>query len=110
VAKRSAPSHQVNAVQRRIAVTSAYLRVICPGIDRSKRSRLVDSILALIDGEDRRLRQNKISDGQAVEMVWRHSQCVLNHTGRCPLLIFNKQLAEEINEFFAQEERSRDAF
>jgi hypothetical protein len=65
VAKRSVPSHEINAAQRRIALTSAYLKVICSGIDQSKRSRLVDSILALIDGENRRLRQNKITDGQS---------------------------------------------
>jgi hypothetical protein len=70
----------------------------------------VDSILALIDGEDRRLRQNKITDGQAVEMVWRNSQCVLNQTGKCPLLVFGRQIADELNEFFAPEERSGDAF
>ena len=104
MAKRSAPSHQVNAVQRRIALTSAYLKAICPGIDQSKRSKLADSILALITDQDSAMQQRKITDAQIVEMVWRQSQCVLNQTGKCPLLIFNKQLAEEINEFFAGDE------
>jgi hypothetical protein len=97
-------SHEIKAALRRIALTSAYLKVICPGIDRSNRTRLVDSILALIDGEDRNLPQKKIADAQVVEMVWRHSQCVLNQTGRCPLLVFGRQLAEEINEFFSGDE------
>ena len=95
---------QTDPLPRRTALTSAYLKVIYPGIDRSNRTSLVDSILALIDGEDRRLPQKKITDPQAVEMVWRHSQCVRNQTGRCPLLIFGRQLAEEINEFFGEEE------
>jgi hypothetical protein len=103
LAKHSDSSHEISSAQRRIALTSAYLKVICPAIDRSKRTRLVDSILALTDGEDRRSPQKKIADAQVVEMVWRNSQCVLNQTGRCPLLVFGKQLAEEINEFFAQE-------
>jgi hypothetical protein len=64
----------------------------------------VDSILALIDGEDRRLSQKKLADAQVVEMVWRHSQCVHNQTGKCPLLLFGKQLADEINEFFTGDE------
>ena len=101
---------EFNDAQRRIALTLAYLKVICPGIDQSNRTRLVDSILALIDGEDRRLPQKKITDAQAVEIMWRHSQCVRNQTGRCPLLIFGKQLADELNEFFAHEVRSGDAF
>jgi hypothetical protein len=103
-------SHEVNAAQRRIALTLAYLKVICPSIDQSKRSRLADSILALIDGEDSRSPQNKITDGQAVEMMWRNSQCVLNQKGTCPLLVFGRQIADELNEFFAPQKRSGDAF
>lgn len=51
----------------------------------------------------RELPQKKITDAQVVEMVWRHSQCVHNQTGKCPLLVFGRQLADEINEFFADE-------
>jgi hypothetical protein len=97
-------SHEINAAQRRVALTSAYLKVISPGIDRSTRTRLVDSILALIDGQNRGLPQKNITDAHAVEMVWRHSQCVRNQTGKCPLLVFGRQLAEEVNEFFKGEE------
>jgi hypothetical protein len=81
----------------------------CPDVDQSTRAKLAGSILALLDDKDWRLPQKKITDAQVVEMVWRHSQCVLNQRGRCPLLIFGKQLAEEINEFFT-EEGSGDAF
>jgi hypothetical protein len=81
-------------------LTVAYLKVVRPGIDPRTRTRLVDSILALIDDQCSAMSQRKIADAQVVEMVWRHSQCVLNQTGRCPLLVFGKQLAEEINEFF----------
>jgi hypothetical protein len=95
---------KTDPLQRRIALTSAYLKVICPATDRRKRAKLVDSILALIDGEDTVEPQRKIADAQAVEIVWMHSQCVLNQTGRCPLLIFGRQLAEEINQFFAEDE------
>ena len=98
------PQDEFNAAQRRIALTGAYLKVVCPGINQSTRTKLADSILALIDGEDRTLPQRKITDPQAVEMVWRHSQCVLNQTGKCPLLVFGRQLAEEINEFFTEDE------
>jgi hypothetical protein len=77
--------------------------MVCPDIDHSARARLADSILSLIDDQDSAMPQKKIADAQVVEMVWRNSQCVLNQTGRCPLLVFGKQLAEEINEFFAEE-------
>ena len=97
-------SHEISAAQRRMALTLAYLRVMCPSIDQSNRTRLVDSILALIDGKDRSVPRKQITDAQAVELMWRHSQCVRNQTGRCPLLVFGRQLAEEINAFFAEEE------
>jgi hypothetical protein len=104
VASREHAASESNAVQRRIALTGAYLKVVCPGVNQSTRTKLADSILALIDGEDRTLPQRKTTDPQAVEMVWRHSQCVLNQTGKCPLLVFGRQLAEEINEFFTEDE------
>lgn len=44
--------------------------------------------------------KRRITDVQVVELVWAHSQCVHNQTGKCPLLIFGKQLAEALNEFF----------
>jgi hypothetical protein len=108
--RRNRLENEINPAQRRIALTLAYLKVVCPGIDLSTRRRLVDSILALMDGEDLAMRQRRITDAQVVEMVWRHSQCVLNQTGRCPLLVFGRELADELNEFFTQEKRSGDDF
>jgi hypothetical protein len=61
----------------------------------------VDSILALIDGEDRRLPEKEITDPQVVEMVWRNMQCI---SRRCPMLLFGKQLADELNQFYAEDE------
>lgn len=103
-------NHEINAAQRRLALTVAYLKVVRPGINHSTLATLADSILSVIDGKDHTVPRKQITDAQAVEMVWRNSQCVRNQTGRCPLLVFGRQLAEEINEFFAQEERSGDAF
>lgn len=97
-------SSESDAIQRRIALTVAYLNVACPGIDPRTGTRIVDSILALIDGEERKVPQKKITDAQAVEMVWRHSQCVLNQTGKCPLLVFGRQMAEEVNAFFVEDQ------
>ena len=97
-------SHEINDAQRRIALTGAYLKVVCPGIDQSTQTRLLDSILVLIANQDSAMPQKRITDAQAVEMVWRHSQCVRSQTGMCPLLVFGRQLAEEINEFFKGDE------
>jgi hypothetical protein len=37
-------------------------------------------------------------------MVWRHSRFVLNETGKCPLLVFSRPMADELNEFFKEDE------
>ena len=103
MAKRKHPSHEFKFGQPRVALTRVYLNMTCPDFDPSTRATLADSILALLDGEGRTTPKRSISDPQAVELVWRNSQCVRNQTGRCPLLIFGRQLAEEINEFFAEE-------
>jgi hypothetical protein len=98
------PENELNPARHRAALTRAYLKVACPDIAPGRRTELAESILALITDQDSALPEKNITDAQIVEMVWRHSQCVLNQTGKCPLLIFNKQLAEEINEFFAEGE------
>jgi hypothetical protein len=105
--RRKHATSESNAAQRRIALTLAYLEVICPDIDHSRRIEIANSILSVICDKGRGLPQKKITDPQAVEMVWRNMQCI---NSRCPLLIFGKQLADELNEFFAPEDRSSDAF
>jgi hypothetical protein len=108
VTRRKHPDHRGKAAlppaRRRVALTLANLRMACPDLGHRTRTELANSILALVDGEDRRLPQKTITDAQAVEMVWRHSQCVLNQTGRCPLLVFGRQLSEEINQCFSEDE------
>ena len=38
------------------------------------------------------------------ELFERHSQCVLDQSGKCPLLVFTRQMCDELNEFFNGEE------
>jgi hypothetical protein len=93
-------SREFTSGERRVALTRVYLKMTCPDLYQHGRTRLANSILALLDGESGRS-QRRITDAQIVEMVWRNMQCI-NH--RCPMLLFGKQLADELNEFFAEEE------
>jgi hypothetical protein len=97
-------SHEFTSGERRVALTRVYLKMTCPDLDQSARTELADAILSVLDGEDSAMPQHRITDAQVVEMVWRNSQCVHNQTGRCPLLVFGRQLADELNAFFAEEE------
>jgi hypothetical protein len=49
------------------------------------------------------VRPKIITPAALYEMFTRNSQCVLNETGRCPLLVFTKQLCEELNSFFNED-------
>jgi hypothetical protein len=49
------------------------------------------------------VRPKIITPAGLYEMFTRNSQCVLNQTGRCPLLVFTKQLCEELNSFFNED-------
>jgi hypothetical protein len=96
------PSREFTSEERRIALTRVYLKMTCPDLDQSMRTVLGDLIIALVDGEDRRSQQHrKITDAAVNEMVWRNVQRI---NRRCPMLLFGRQFADELNEFFAEEE------
>jgi hypothetical protein len=90
----------IQLAHARVAAALTCVNVLCPDLNASGKRRLVNQILTLCDGKDRSTSRKEIADGQVVEMVWRNMQCIYH---RCPLLIFGKQLSEEINEFFGEE-------
>jgi hypothetical protein len=77
------------------------VNALCPDLDSSGKRLMVNQILTLSDGRDRTIPRKQISEAQVTEMVWRNMQCI-HH--RCPMLLFVRQLAEEINEFFREDE------
>jgi hypothetical protein len=86
--------------RRRVAAVLDCLKVLCPTSDRDTQRQLANDILILAGGRARPIPRNTITPAAIYEMITRHSQCVLNQTGRCPLLVFSEQLCEELNEFF----------
>jgi hypothetical protein len=42
-----------------------------------------------------------ITPAQVTSIIWGNMQCI---NPRCPMLLFSNQIAEELNEFFKQEE------
>lgn len=95
------PSREFASGERRVALTRVYLKMTCPDLDQNARRVLADLIIALMDGEGQGTQHRKITDAQVNEMVWRNMQCI-NH--RCPMLLFGTQLADELNEFFKEED------
>jgi hypothetical protein len=89
--------------QRRVAAVLACLKVLCPSADLDTRRELASKILSLVRGDDRPIPRKMITPAAIYEMLTRNRQCVLNQTGRCPLLVFTKQLCEELNSFFQED-------
>ena len=91
---------QVGAVHERVIAALHCANVMRPDLDATAKRMLVNAILTLGDGQDRTPPRKQITDAQIVGMVWRHIQCI--HT-RCPLLVFGRQLADELNAYFDEE-------
>lgn len=100
------PRHDADAIselaQRRVMAVLACLKILCPSAHPGTRRKLASEILTLAGGKDH-LPRKKITPASVYEIFTRNSQCVLNQTGRCPLLVFTKQLCEELNEFFEED-------
>jgi hypothetical protein len=78
--------------------------ILKPNASPKELKKLAQKILSLGEDEDTSTRRIWINDAQCVELVWANSQCVKNQTGHCPLLIFGKQLADHLNQFFNGED------
>jgi hypothetical protein len=87
--------------RRRVVAALQCIDVLLPGLDARRKKRLANRILTLCDGKDR---SRKLHPAALYEMFEQHHHCVKDQEGKCPLLVFTTQLAEEINEYFNGEE------
>jgi hypothetical protein len=89
--------------QRRVAAVLACLKVLCPDADLRTRQQLASKILTLAHGEEHPTPRKVITEAAVYEIFTRNSQCVLNQTGRCPLLVFSQRFCEEPNSFYQED-------
>jgi hypothetical protein len=75
--------------------------VLRPDLDRRGLKNLAQAILDLGRNEASEAPRTQINEAQVYEAVWANSQCVLAARHRCPLLIFGRHLADELNQFFS---------
>jgi hypothetical protein len=91
--------------QARIRVDAVWacVNVLCPDKPVATRRELAQAILNLSDsGKVENMHESvpRITDAAATEIIWRNSQCVMSQRGRCPLLLFGRQIADDLNRFF----------
>jgi hypothetical protein len=88
------------ALQRVEAVWTC-LDVLCPDLTPQAKKALAERVFELSRGEDQKPPRIQIPPSQVQDIVWRNMQCI---NPRCPMLLFSNQIADELNEFFKQEE------
>ena len=65
------------------------------------KKALAEKVFELSRGEDQKPPRIMITPAQVTSIVWANMQCI---NPRCPMLLFSNQIAEELNEFFKQED------
>jgi hypothetical protein len=105
VASGKVPDNRIKAIRElahtRVVAALTCVNALCSDLDLSGKRRMVEKILTFSDGKNRSIPRKQITDAQVTEMVWRNMQCI---NRRCPMLLFGKQLSDEINEFFGEAE------
>ncbi len=87
---------------RRVEAALTCLDILRPNLALADRKALAAKLLDLCRGEIQAVaKMTEITPAQVQEIVWRNSQCA-NHY--CSMVLFSREIAEELNEFFRQEE------
>jgi len=76
--------------------------VLCPELKGEAKKEMARKMLSLVDGKDRsqpRCPAKQINSAQVEEIMWANIQCICP---KCPMLLFSKQIAEEINALFCE--------
>ena len=86
----------------RVGAVWTCLGVLCPDLPLVERKVLAEKVLDLTRGEIPPVpKRIEISSAQVQELVWQHSQCANRY---CSMLLFSREMAEELNEFFRPED------
>ena len=75
--------------------------VLCPDLTPKAKKVLAEKVLDLCAEREKSKPEIKITPPEVQEIVWRNMQCVNPH---CPMVLFSREIAAKLNEFFKQEE------
>lgn len=106
--RRQSPAFKaaVQLAALRAEAVLVCLNVLCPDLKGEAKKELARKMLSLADGKDRTQPScpaRQIGPSQVEEIILANVQCI--HPW-CPMLLFSKQIAEELNEFFREEQNS----
>jgi hypothetical protein len=89
------------AARQRVEAVWTCLNILCPDLALEAKKELAEKVLDLSRGEEQKPPRIMITPAQVQEIVWRNSQCANRY---CSMVLFSREIAEELNEFFKQEE------
>jgi hypothetical protein len=89
------------AARQRVDAVWTCLDVLCPDLALEAKKVLAEKVLDLSREEDQKPPRIMITPAQVTSIIWSNMQCI---NPRCPMLLFSDQIADELNEFFRQEE------
>jgi hypothetical protein len=89
------------AARQRVDAVWTCLDVLCPDLALEAKKVLAEKVLYLSREEDQKPPRIMITPAQVTSIIWSNMQCI---NPRCPMLLFSDQIADELNEFFRQEE------
>ena len=89
------------AAHQRVEAVWSCLGALRPDLTPQEKKALAEKVFELSRGKAQKPSRIKITPAQVTSIVWSNMQCI---NPRCPMLLFSNQIAEELNEFFKQEE------
>jgi hypothetical protein len=84
---------------QRVEAVFTCVNLLCPDLSFQEQKALASKVLDLCRGEAPA--PIRINAAQIQEIVWRNTQCVNRH---CPMVLFSRDIADELNEFFSATE------
>ena len=89
------------AARQRVEAVWTCLGVLRPDLRGQAKKALAEKVFELSRGKDQKPPRIMITPAQVTSIVWTNMQCI---NPRCPMLLFSNQIADELNEFFKQED------
>jgi hypothetical protein len=86
--------------RQRVEAAWTCVGVLCPNLTLRAKKVLAQRVLDMCRGEECTPLRIEITPAQIQSIVWQHLQCINPH---CPMVLFSREIADELNEFFRQE-------
>jgi hypothetical protein len=89
------------AARQRVKDVWTCLDILCPDLTLKAKKVIARTALKLPREEDQKPPRIMITPAQVASIVWPNSQCANRY---CSMVLFTNEIAEELNEFFKQEQ------